>query len=288
MSDFIIATDADSELQLDYAKQKDIPVFAMPVTIDGVEYDFDLGETVSFPDFFQRLEDGATVTTSCKSPYEIKRWFEELLKRNNHILYIGFSPQLSKHFENCEMAVSEIREQNPEADIILVNTLSISAGQSLLIRRAVEMRERGKSMEETAQWILDNRLHSVVFFSVDDLNYLKRGGRLSGGAAFFGTVLALKPILHTSDEGKLEPIEKVKGRKKAWRRMAELVKERAFDAQNGEILLIYSSEENAAQLKAILEQTCGAKNILMWPVGPVIGGHAGPNVMGLACMGDTR
>ncbi len=288
MRDFIIATDADSELLLDYAVDKDIPVFAMPVTIDGVEYDYDLGKTVSFPDFFDRLENGAQVSTSCKSPWEIKRWFVELLERNKHILYIGFSPHLSQHHNYCEMAVKEIKEENPEADIILVNSLSISAGQSLLIRRAVEMREKGNTMEETAQWVLDNRLHSVVFFSVDDLNYLKRGGRLSGSAAFFGTVLDLKPILHTSDEGKLEPIEKVKGRKKAWRRMAELIKERAYDPVNGDILLIYSSEENAAQLRSILEQTCGAKNIQMWPVGPVIGGHAGPNVMGLACMGEKR
>lgn len=288
MSDFIIATDADSELLLEYAQEKDIEVFAMPLTIDGVEYDYDLGKTVRFPDFFEKLQNGAQVSTSCKSPWEIKRWFAELLKKNRHILYIGLSPHLSQHFANCEMAVREIREEDPEADIALVNVLSISAGQSLLIRGAVAMREAGKSMRETAQWLQDNRLHSVVFFSVDDLNYLKRGGRLSGGAAFFGTVLALKPILHMSDEGKLEPIEKAKGRRKAWRRMAELIKERAFDPVNGEIILMHSSPESADQLMEILEEVCGARNVHVWPVGPVIGGHAGPGVMALACMGRQR
>lgn len=288
MRDYIIATDADSELLLSYAEEKEIPVFAMPVTIDGVEYDYDLGKTVSFSDFFQRLEGGAQVTTSCKSPWEIKKWFAGLLEKNKQILYIGFSQHLSQHYNNCEMAARELMEEDSEARIILVNTLSISAGQSLMIRRAVEMREAGKDIEEVARWIEDNRLNCLVFFSVDDLNYLKRGGRLSGGAAFFGTVLDLKPILHTSDEGKLEPIEKVKGRKKAWRRMAEIVKERAYDPVNGEILLIYSSTENGEQFKAIVEEVCGAKNILCWPVGPVIGGHAGPNVMGIACMGDKR
>lgn len=288
MGDFIIATDADSELLLDYALEKDIPVFAMPVTIDGVDYDYDLGKTVSFPDFFERLAGGAQVTTSCKSPYEIKKWFESLLLKNNNILYIGLSPNLSQHYGNCEMAVSEIREENPQANILLVNALSISAGQSILIRRAVQMREEGKSIEETAKWVEDNRLNSVVFFSVDDLNYLKRGGRLSGSAAFFGTVLDLKPILHTSDEGKLEPIEKVKGRRKVWRRMAELIRERAFDAENGEILMQYSTMENAQQFKKVLEETCNAKNIIFWPVGPVIGGHVGPDVMGVAFMGTKR
>jgi DegV family protein with EDD domain len=288
MRDFIIATDADSELLLDYVIEKEIPVFPMPVTLDGVEYDYDLGQTVSIPDFFARLEGGASFSTSCKSPWEIKKWFEGLLKKNRDILYIGFSPHLSQHYGNCEMAVAEIKEENKDANIILVNSLSISAGQSILIRRAVEMREAGKSIEETAKWVEDNCLHSVVFFSVDDLNYLKRGGRLSGGAAFFGTVLDLKPILHTSDEGKLEPIEKVKGRKKAWKRIAELAKERAFDPENGEMLLIYSAKESAEQMKEILMEVCGSKNILMWPVGPVIGGHAGPNVMGLAFMGQKR
>ncbi len=288
MGDFIIATDADSELLLDYALEKDIPVFAMPVTIDGIDYDYDLGKTVSFPDFFERLAGGAQVTTSCKSPYEIKKWFESLLLKNNNILYIGLSPNLSQHYSNCEMAVNEIKEENPQANILLVNALSISAGQSILIRRAVQMREEGKSIEETAKWVEDNRLNSVVFFSVDDLNYLKRGGRLSGSAAFFGTVLDLKPILHTSDEGKLEPIEKVKGRRKVWRRMAELVRERAYDAENGEILMQYSTMENAQQFKKVLEETCNAKNIIFWPVGPVIGGHVGPDVMGIAFMGTKR
>ncbi len=288
MGNFIIATDADSELLLEYALEKEISVFAMPVTIDGVEYDYDLGKTVSFPDFFDKLAGGAQVTTSCKSPYEIKKWFEGLLEINKNILYIGLSPNLSQHYNNCEMALSEIKAERPDANILLVNSLSISAGQSLLIRKAVEMREQGKSVEETAKWVEENREHSVVFFSVDDLNYLKRGGRLSGGAAFFGTVLDLKPILHTSEDGKLEPIEKVKGRKKAWRRMAELIKERAYDAENGEILVQYSTMENAQQIKGLLEEVCNAKNILFWPVGPVIGGHVGPNVMGVAFLGTKR
>ena len=127
MGNFIIATDADSELLLEYASEKDISVFAMPVTIDGVEYDYDLGKTVNFPDFFDKLAGGAQVTTSCKSPYEIKKWFESLLEKNNNVLYIGLSPNLSQHYGNCEMAVSEIKSERPDANILLVNSLSISA-----------------------------------------------------------------------------------------------------------------------------------------------------------------
>ena len=147
---------------------------------------------------------------------------------------------------------------------------------------------KGKPIEEVVEWLEANKQHSVVFFSVDDLNYLKRGGRLSGGAAFFGTVLDLKPILHTSAEGRLEPIEKIKGRKKAWRRMAELVKERGIDLEENEILLLYANEDDAKVMEANLQELCHPKSIEFWPVGPVIGGHAGPRVMGLACWGTER
>ena len=289
MSDYIIATDADSELILPYVLEKGIAVFPMPLTLNGVEYNYDLGKTVQIPDFFEQIENGATVSTSCKSPWEIKQWFLELLEQGKDILYIGLSHNLSQHFGNCQMAVQEIREEKPDAPrIFLVDTLSISAGQSLLIRKAVALKEQGKPIEEVAQWLEANKQHSLVFFSVDDLNYLKRGGRLSGGAAFFGTVLDLKPILHTSEDGRLEPIEKIKGRKKAWRRMAELVKERGVDLEENEILLLYTNQDDAKVMEANLQELCHPKSIEFWPVGPVIGGHAGPRVMGLACWGTER
>lgn len=287
MRDYIIATDADSELLLSYVLEKGLPVFPMPLTLDDVEYNYDLGLTVQIPDFFEKIANGASFSSSCKSPWELKQWFEGLLKTSKNILYIGLSNQLSKHFENCVMAARELMEEDSEANILLVDTLSISAGQALLVKKAVELREAGKPMEEVAQWLEEHKQNSVVFFSVDDLNYLKRGGRLSGGAAFFGTVLDIKPILHTTEDGKLVPIEKVKGKKKAWRRMAELVAERILD-KDDEIIVQYTDKQAGEWMCQLLHESCGAENILLMPVGPVIGGHTGPGVMGLSFMGKER
>ena len=289
MRDYIIATDSDSELLYAYAQEMQIPVFAMPVSLDGKDCDFDLDIEGKFPNFFEDLKNGSKVSTSAKSPWEIKQWFLQLLESGKDILYISFSNQLSVHFSNCQQAVAEIKEEKPEARIVLVDSLTISAGQSLLIRRALKLQQEGKSLDEVAAYLEGNKLRSCVLFTVDDLNYLKRGGRLSGGAAFVGTVLDLKPIVHVTDDGKLVPTEKCKGRKKAWRRMAELAADRFdYSDPDNEIIILYAEMEDGKAFEEILKQICGDVKTMLWKVGPVIGGHAGPGVVGMSFFGSTR
>ena len=289
MRDYIIATDSDSELLYAYAQEMQIPVFAMPVSLDGKDYDFDLDIEGKFPTFFEDLKNGSKVSTSAKSPWEIKQWFLQLLESGKDILYISFSNQLSVHFSNCQQAVAEIKEEKPEARIVLVDSLTISAGQSLLIRRALKLQQDGKSLDEVAAYLEENKLRSCVLFTVDDLNYLKRGGRLSGGAAFVGTVLDLKPIVHVTDDGKLVPTEKCKGRKKAWRRMAELAADRFdYGDPDNEIIILYAELEDGKAFEEILKQTCGYVKTMLWKVGAVIGGHAGPGVVGMSFFGSPR
>ena len=289
MRDYIIATDSDSELLFAYAQEMQIPVFAMPVSLDGKDYDFDLDIEGKFPTFFEDLKNGAKVSTSAKSLWEIKQWFLQLLESGKDILYISFSNQLSVHFSNCQQAVAEIKEEKPEARIVLVDSLTISAGQSLLIRRALKLQQDGKSLDEVAAYLEENKLRSCVLFTVDDLNYLKRGGRLSGGAAFVGTVLDLKPIVHVTDDGKLVPTEKCKGRKKTWRRMAELAANRFdYGDPDNEIIILYAELEDGKAFEEILKQTCGDVKTMLWKVGPVIGGHAGPGVVGMSFFGSPR
>ena len=213
----------------------------------------------------------------------------QLLESGKDILYISFSNQLSVHFSNCQQAVAEIKEEKPEARIVLVDSLTISAGQSLLIRRALKLQQDGKSLDEVAAYLEENKLRSCVLFTVDDLNYLKRGGRLSGGAAFVGTVLDLKPIVHVTDDGKLVPTEKCKGRKKTWRRMAELAANRFdYGDPDNEIIILYAELEDGKAFEEILKQTCGDVKTMLWKVGPVIGGHAGPGVVGMSFFGSPR
>ena len=289
MRDYIIATDSDSELLFAYAQEMQIPVFAMHVSMDGKDYDFDLDIEGKFPTFFEDLKNGAKVSTSAKSPWEIKQWFLQLLESGKDILYISFSNQLSVHFSNCQQAVAEIKEEKPEARIVLVDSLTISAGQSLLIRRALKLQQDGKSLDEVAAYLEENKLRSCVLFTVDDLNYLKRGGRLSGGAAFVGTVLDLKPIVHVTDDGKLVPTEKCKGRKKTWRRMAELAANRFdYGDPDNEIIILYAELEDGKAFEEILKQTCGDVTTLLSQAGPVSGGPAGPGVVGMSFFGSPR
>ena len=288
MRDYIIVTDSDSELDLRYVQKYNLPVFAMPFTMDGVEYLYDLGVNVKMPDFFRRLGEGAEVSTSARPYWEIKEFFKQYTDQGLDVLYIAFSNKLSAHYENSLMAAKELMEEDPSANIVIIDTLTISLGQSQLLIRALEMKEEGKSMDEVAAWVRDNIQHSVVFFVVDDLNYLKRGGRLSGASAFFGSMLDIKPIIYASPEGALVPIEKCKGRRKALRRFVELYEERALDKENGKLYITESNEGDAAVLRDMFLEKFPNMEIEIWTVGPVIGGHVGPGVLGLSFFGTKR
>lgn len=289
MRDFIILADADCEMTYQAAEELGIGILGMPFMLDGTEYVYDLGKTVQIPErFLERLKEGAEFSTSCPAPITIKEFFQSYLDQGLDILYIGLSNKISMQYNNCVMMAQELMEENPEAKIICIDSLSISIGQAQLIVKAAQMKKAGKSLEETAQWVEEHVKNSVVLFVVDDLNYLKRGGRLSGAAAFLGTMLDLKPLLHTSEDGRLEPIEKIKGRKKALHRFAELLEERQQDIENETLYIAYSDEEEG---KALADAICAQvkpKEVVLWPVGPVIGGHAGPGAMGIAFFGSPK
>lgn len=288
MRDYIIVTDSDSELPLRYLEQHQIPVFAMPFTLDGEEYLYDLGITVKIPDFFKRLDNGATFSTSSRPYWEIKAFFQEYVEQGLDVLYIAFSNKLSAHFESSIMAARELMEEHPEAKITIVDTLTISLGQAQLLLHALEMKKKGRSMDEVVAWLEESIQHSVVFFVVDDLNYLRRGGRLSGASAFFGSMLDIKPILHASPEGALVPIEKCKGRRKALRRFVELYSERALDPEHGKLYIAESNPADGKLLKEMVLEKYPELDVEIWEVGPVIGGHVGPGVLGIGFFGTHR
>lgn len=288
MRDYIIVTEADCELPWEYAEQEGLPVFEMPFTLEGVEYNYDLGKEVKIPDFFEKLASGSNVTTSCRSPLEVKEFFQKYLDEGKDVLYIGLSNELSMHFRNCETARSELLLEYPDARIELVDTLSISLGEAQLIVQAIEMKKQGATLDEVKDWVVKNIQNSLVFFVVDDLNYLKRGGRLSGASAFFGTVLDIKPILHTTTDGKLEPFEKVKGKKKALRRLAELVQQRSTDIENSTVYITAADEAEAKFMKKLIQEAAHPKDTVIWAIGPVIGGHVGPGTIGISFFGNER
>ena len=286
MRDYIVVTDADSDLPFSYVEEHQIPVFAMPFTLNGVEYLYDL--KLQIPDFFDQLANGASVSTSARPYWEIKEFFKEQIDRGYDILYVALSNKLSAHYDNSCMAMRELKEEYPDARIEIVDTLSISLGQGQLVMLAKQLHDEAKTLDEAVAELEARKLHSAFFFMVDDLNYLRRGGRVSATSAFFGGLLSVKPILIANDEGQLIPSEKVSGRKKTLARIVELYAQNAETPDGGKAYLCVSNQKDAETVGGMLNERFPNLKLEICMVGPVIGGHVGPGVVGLVFFGNHR
>ncbi len=287
--DYIIMVDTDSEIPYSWEDEYELAVLKMPYTVNDVEYEYDLGRNTDIIEFYDKMRKGAKVTTAQRNPLDFIEMWKPMLEDGKDILYIGFSSQLSGTFHCSELAREEILPSYPGRKILLVDTLTISMPLGLLIKKAVELKAAGKSIEETAEWVDSNKQRAQAIFTVDDLAYLKRGGRVTGAQAFFGTLLEVKPVLHVSTEGKLVPLNKVKGRKKALKFLVDALETRGKDLENELVAIIHADCINDAEtLKAQIESRMKVKEILITPVGPVIGSHAGPGTIAVCFMGENR
>lgn len=205
MQNYVFMTDSDSDLPLELKQQYDIPVVYMPYSLDGKEYFDDLGQSLNHKSFYDKMRAGSQPTTSALNETVYMEYFEPILSSGRDLLFVAFSSQLSATIQAIYAAREELLKQYPERKFIVVDTLSISAPQTILVLKAHEMYRAGKPMEEVAQWLEDNKLRAQAWFTVDDLKYLQRGGRISATAAALGTLLDLKPILTETLEGKLAP-----------------------------------------------------------------------------------
>ena len=288
MSSFFL-TDSNTELPLHVVDQYNVNFIPMPYTIDDVEYPYDLGRDTDIRDFFQRMRNGSKPITSMYSPQFYIDYFTDILKTGQDILFVMFSSRLSGTFDCVQQAREAVLVDFPERSIRLVDTRSISVGAGLLVYQALQMREAGKSDEEIAAWIEENRTRSNHIFTVSDLEYLKRGGRISGTAAALGTVLDLKPVLAIDKVGKLFPADKLRGRKKALRHLVDAVLNKAVDPENNVLALVHADcEEDAQFILKELEGKIKFKEYWVQLVGPVIGTHAGPGTIGVCFLGQER
>ena len=286
---YILVADADCEIPLSWVDEYDIVILPMPFTIEGVEYAYDLGKTVKLSDFYQKMRQGAVATTAQANPEDFKELFVPYLEQGKDILYLGVSSALSGTVNNAELAAAELLEQYKERQIVAVDTLAISMPMGYLVKIAAEMRLKGAALQEVADHINSIRQQACAFFTVDNLVYLKRGGRVSGAAAFFGTLLEVKPLLHISTEGKLVPCGKVKGRKNAIKQLASLAEQYAKDAKESSIYLLNAEcEKDAEALKALVMESCNPKEVVSVAIGPVIGAHAGPGTLGIVFLAESR
>ena len=286
---YILMTDSDSDLPYELKVRYDIPVVSMPYTLDGKEYFDDLGQTLDYKAFFDKMRQGAQPSTSALNETVYLEYFEPILAGGKDLLFLAFSSQLSATIQAIYAARESLLAKYPERRFTVVDTLSISAPQTILVLKAHEMYRGGKSMDEVAQWVEENKLRAQAWFTVDDLKYLKRGGRISPAAAAVGTLLDLKPILIETLEGKLAAADKVRGRRKAMAYIVDKAVENVVDQKEAlGIILQADAMEDAQKLQAMLKEKLPEMEIMIHAIGPVIGTHAGPGTLAFCFLGKKR
>ena len=289
MQNYILMTDSDSDLPFALKQELDIPVVYMPYVLDGKEYFDDLGQMLDHKSFYDRMRAGATPTTSALNETIYEEYFEPILAGGQDILFLAFSSQLSGTINAMRAARETLLDKYPERTFIIVDTLSISAPQTLLVLKAHEMYTAGQDIGTVAQWVEDNKLRAHAFFTVDDLKYLQRGGRVSAISAALGTMLDLKPILPETREGKLAAAAKVRGRKKAMGYIVDKAVENIVDQKESIGIVLHADcLPDAEKLLFMLQAKLPDMTIRVENVGPVIGAHAGPGALAFCFMGKER
>ena len=284
---YIISTDSTADLPESYVKEHGIAVqflsYAFGDTVFGLDTQLEPHA------FYERMRSGEMPTTNACIPDEVQNSFERYLKEGYDILHISFSSGLSASHNNARIAANELAEQYPDRKIVLVDSLCASLGQGLLVHYAVTMKERGKSMEEVAEWLEQNKLHLCHQFTVDDLFHLHRGGRVSKTTAIIGTLINVKPVLHVDDEGHLTSLCNVRGRKKALLKLVEHMGEQ-IDCYQNDVVFISHGDclEDAEFVAAQVKERFGIENILIDYVSPTIGAHSGPGTVALFFLGKNR
>ena len=281
-----LITDSNSDLPLDIQKKYKIPYVPMPYTLEDVEYHYDLGETFEPKSFFEKLRNGAMPSTSTYPPNYYEELLRPYLQDGKDILFLAFSSELSAAFSFLSTAVMALKEEFPKRTIRVVNTLRISSPMAVLVIEAIEMYENGAELEAVASWVENNYKRSHGYFTVDDLNHLKRGGRISSTQAVMGSMMQVKPILCINNEGKIVSFEKAKGRKKAIRRIMELTVENAEKPEEKTLVILHADcEEEAKILLEMIEEHIKFKKVYVQFIGPVIGTHCGPGTLAACFMG---
>ena len=290
MKDFIITTDTTTDLPADYINEHHIGMMSLPYTIEGNTYTWE--HSLPEKEFYAMMRNGSLPTTSQANPQEASDLFEAIIKEQDvHILHIAFSSGLSGTYNSCRLAAMNLSEKYPDNKIIVIDSLCASMGEGLLVHKAVTMKENGKSMEEIAEWLEENKLHIVHNFTVDDLFHLYRGGRVSKAAAIVGSMISLKPVLHVDNEGHLIPLSKVRGRKKSLIALVDSMEKQigSWRDKNDVVFISHGDSYEDAQFVAdLIKERLGIDQFMIHTIGPTIGAHSGPGTIALFYMGDYR
>ena len=290
MSDFVILTDSSADLGAELVQQLDVQVLPLSFILNQHTYH-------NYPDnremdphlFYEKLRAGEVATTAAVNVAEYVDAVEPLLQTGHDVLILAFSSGLSTTYNSSVIAAEELREKYPDRKVYTVDTLCASLGQGLLVYLAAQERANGKSIEEVRDWAEANKLHLCHQFTVDDLHFLKRGGRISATTAVLGSMLQIKPVLHVDDEGHLINIAKARGRQASLKALVDKMEQTAIDPAAQTVFISHGDcLEDAQAVAQMVKDRMGVKEVYLNHIGPVIGAHAGPGTVALFYVGTER
>lgn len=286
---FAILTDTTSDLPKSYIEEHNLHIMGFTYSLEGNEYVEMTPVSITPQEFYSKLKAGEISKTSQITPDIYEKQFRTLLDKGYDILYIGFSSGLSGSFQSANIAKKELADHYPGRQILLIDSRCASLGQGLLVDFAVKLKEQGKSLREVYGQTLTQVLRVCHYFTVDDLNHLYRGGRVSKIAAMMGTLLGIKPLLHVDNDGKLIAYGKVRGRKASLDALVDKVHEKGEGYQNDYVFISHGDcLVDAKYVSEQIEKKFGIKSEIINFIGPVIGTHSGPGTVALFFMGKDR
>lgn len=288
-NNLVLVVDSGSDLPLDFINRPNVIGIPMNCNFKGNDVEDDFGKTLKGTEFFNAIREGELPTTSQINIFKFEDIFRKLSQEGKSVIYLGLSSGLTGTSNNAEIAKLNIKEELPDSNITVIDTLCASMGIGLLAYLVYELMEQDKSKDDIVAFIEETKLKINHYFTPDDLNHLKRGGRVSPTAATVGTLLHVKPIMHMDNEGKLIPLTKVRGRKKAIMALAEKFIERT-DKNNPQLITISHGDcyEEAKILEDICRENGNVKDCVINYLGPTIGSHTGAGLLSLFFISNNR
>ncbi len=285
--DYVFLSDTTCDLPDDVIKELGITCLPLAYEVDGVVYGDD--KTLSVKEFYAKMRAGSSTKTSQIAPDTFEEMFIRTIESGKDVLYIGFSSGLSGTLNSARVAEGFVKEKYPDAKIRIVDSLCASTGEGLLVYHAAMMKKEGKSLDEVADWVEENKLHLCHLFTVDDLMFLHRGGRVSKTSAIAGSILGIKPVLHVDNDGHLIPLSKVRGRKQSLNWLVDKMGERIGKWDNKVFAICHGDcIDDAEYVARLVKVRYGIKKCIISYTGTVIGAHSGPGTMALFFLGDYR
>ncbi len=290
MADYVIMTDSCCDLSAELAAELELEVLPLRLELEGRSYRNLLdGSEIGFQEFYSKVRSGAMPVTSAVNVGEFDAAMRPILEAGKDILCLCFSSALSTTYQSAVIAGRELEEAFPERKVRVVDSLCASMGQGLLVWLCAQEKKKGKTLEEVLDFAEGAKGNICHWFTVDDLNHLKRGGRVSAAAALFGTMLSVKPVLHVDSQGRLIPMEKCRGRKASLLALVDHMEKTAVEPERYPVFISHGDcREDAEFVAEEVRRRLGVREVYIHYVGPVIGSHTGAGVMTLFFVGRER